>query len=217
MNCEHIGLMVLCRSPLPAVTHRPQSSMGTLDWLFAAAIGAGGSVLGGLVGGWFVLRAGAAQWQRDREASRADRSHQAALTIATEITGLEAAVETWGTRQEDVDALVAAFNAFSLSTTVQSMGLIDDELRRRINDHRLLTGKFAAIASAQGTIAGQSGNVETMSALAETVRRNTEAVLEAIDSHVTGKPLPPYDPPVVGAGIELLASQSSLDASTEGS
>lgn len=213
MNCGHIGLMALGRSPLPAVVHRPQSTMGGLDWLFAAVIGVGGSVLGGLVGGWFALRAGAAQWQRDREASRTDRSHQAALTIASEIAGLEAAIETWGARQEDVDALVGAFNTFSLATTVQSIGLVDDELRRRISNHILLTSNFSAIARAQGTMPSQSGNAETVSTLAETVRRHTEAVLEAIDAHVSGKPLPRYDPRLVEAAI----APPSPDPSTEGS
>jgi hypothetical protein len=197
MKCELIGLLAICGRALAPVVHRPQATAAGLDWLFAAAIGVGGSVLGGLTGGWFALHAGNAQWQRDREASRTDHSHQAALAIAGDIASLQGAVETWSARHEDVNALVAAFNAFSLSAAVQSIGLIDDELRRRISYHTLLARELSASAGVHGAVPSQSALAGTVQTLAETVRRHTEAVLEAIDAHVNGQPLPPYQPPPV--------------------
>jgi len=207
MKCELIGLLDMCGRTLRPAVHHPQASAAGLDWLLAAALGAGGSILGGLAGGWFALRAGNSQWQRAREAARVDRSHQAALAIAAEIASLEGAVETWCARQEDANALVAAFNNFSLSAAVQIIGLTDDELRRRIRYHIWLVGKFSASAGQHDASPIQTEAAEGMPDLAELVRGHSEAVLEAIDAHVNGRPLPPYQPPLVDNAIKSLTTK----------
>lgn len=48
----------------------------------AAMIGAIGSVVGGIVVGWFTVAAARSQWKRDRADAHVDRSHQAAMSIA---------------------------------------------------------------------------------------------------------------------------------------
>lgn len=73
---------------------------------------AGSSVVGGFVGGWFVLRADRRQWQRDHQAVRTDRSHEAALAIADSVALLDEAVANWVGQPFEIDALRAAFNLY---------------------------------------------------------------------------------------------------------
>jgi hypothetical protein len=117
-----------------------------LDWFYAAIIGAGGSVLGGLAGGWFVLRAGHRQWQRDREDARIERSREAAMTITDSVVRLWEAVTTWQNTRE-YSALALAYNTFSRTVAAQSLWLTDDQLRQRVRDLQELAGVLGLGAS----------------------------------------------------------------------
>ena len=159
-----------------------------LEWLWAALIGVGGSAVGGLVGGWYALRAGHAQWQRDREDARTDRSHQAAMSIAGAVGEMEQAIGTWQanpTDQAEIAALLNTFNAFSRGVAIESLALTDDELRSRVRAHQTFVGVLGKLAQ-QGGTAGPP--------LAGQVRRHADVVLDAIAAHVHGQPLPPYEP-----------------------
>jgi gas vesicle protein len=115
-------------------------------WLWAALIGVGGSVVGGAVGGWFVLLAAHRQSEHDRQSARLDRSHQAALAIADAIAALAVAVTTWKKRQDhDLVALATAFNAYSQAVSVQSIALIDPDLRNRVRNQTQLTIAFLTL------------------------------------------------------------------------
>jgi hypothetical protein len=157
-----------------------------LIWLWAALIGVGGSAVGGLVGGWYVLRAGHEQWQRDRQDARIDRSRQAAMSIAEAVGEMEQAIGTWQANpadQAEIVTLLNAFNAFSRSVAIQSLALTDDELRSRVRAHQ-------TFVSVLGTLARQGGT--SASPLADRVRKHADVVLDAISAHVHGNPLPPY-------------------------
>src|SRR5215469_14372419 len=104
----------------------------TSDIMFAAGIGAGGSVVGGIVGGWFAIRATHRQWQRDRDDARIDRSRLAAMAIADSISEMDFAVFNWDQGRTQADDLRASFNALVRTLAVQSLLLTDDELRARV-------------------------------------------------------------------------------------
>jgi hypothetical protein len=159
-----------------------------LIWLWAALIGVGGSAVGGLVGGWYVLRAGHEQWQRDRQDARTDRSRQAAMSMAEAVGEMEQAIGTWQADpadQAEIAALLNAFNAFSRSVAIQSLALTDDELRSRVRAHQTFVGVL-------GTLARQGG--ASAPPLADRVRKHADVVLDAISAHVHGNPLPSYQP-----------------------
>lgn len=190
----------------------PGLSAETVAWI-AAVIGAGGSVVGGAVGGYFALLVGRRQARQDRSDARTERSHQAALSVAHEIATLQEAVVAWkvaaggaaqaGARdvrnvqraaaigQSMTDAaravseLRGAFNEFSRSSIVQCIGLTDDNLRARVRDHARLAGLLCSVAE-NGGVPGPL--------LSETVQRHADAVLDAIDAHVNGRSLPRYAP-----------------------
>jgi hypothetical protein len=154
-------------------------SAETVAWI-AAIIGAGGSVIGGIVGGLFVLWVGRRQAQQDRAASRADRSHRAAMSIAEDLAALEEAIAVWKAAAEQVtrarvtgsgnvqqpavlgqamtqasrraSEMRIAFNTFSRSATVDSFGLTDGDLRARVRAHTRLAGLLCVIAEQGGTV-----------------------------------------------------------------
>jgi hypothetical protein len=76
--------------------------------LAAALIGAGGSVVGGIVGGWFAIIAARGQWRRDRADARAERSRQAAVSIAESVASMEEALVAWAENESRLVALRAA-------------------------------------------------------------------------------------------------------------
>jgi hypothetical protein len=147
--------------------------------VIAAVIGAGGSVIGGIVGGWFTLRAGHRQWQRDREDSRTERSRQAALAVAEAVADMERAVATWEVHSGeevhsgDIDALRGAFAVFSRTVSIQSMPLIDDTLRQRLRDHAVQVHSLVAAAGTTPPAAD---------AISE-VQRRADALIEALDAY----------------------------------
>jgi hypothetical protein len=195
------GLPVQSGSTLLSIgAHKPQAAAGLSAneiAVIAAAIGAGGSLIGGVVGGWFALRAGHKQWQRDREDPRTERSHQAAMAIAVAVASMEEAVVTWNAHPEDTDALRASFNIFSRTAAVQSIVLTDDALRQRVRIHTELAVRLAALA----------GKTDAAAALTATVRRHADALIGALDAHVNGNPLPPYQPPPLDNAAGLVSWQ----------
>lgn len=116
--------------------------MADASVMVAALIGAGGSVVGGFVGGWLALLAGSRQGRRDVAARRTERSHQAALAIAESLAALELAVATWTARQSDAIALRVAFNLFAQTAAVQAIALTDGDLRSRVRTHTELVGRL---------------------------------------------------------------------------
>jgi hypothetical protein len=162
--------------------------VASLDWLWAALIGVAGSAVGGLVVGRYAIRAGHKQWERDREDSRTDRSRQSAIVIAGAVGAMEVAIVKWQAEPADpveIAALMAAFNMFSVSVTVQSLALTDVDLRSRVRAHQT----FVGILGAQ---AGQGGTAPQR--LAGRVRMHADIVLEALGAYVNGTPLPRYQP-----------------------
>jgi len=180
--------------PPPRRNHNSVPIWCAMDWLWAALIGVGGSVVGGIVGGLFVLRAAQRQRERDRDDARAIRSHQAALAIADAMAALIVAVSTWK-QDHDWDSLAAAFNTYSRTVGVQRLALIDPELRRRVQNQTPLTAAFLNVAAKGGGAAPQS---------ADTVLRHSNAVIPALGAHVSDEALPPYQPPDLESGSGLL-------------
>jgi len=153
--------------------------------LEAALIGGGGSVVGGLVGGWFALLAVRNQWRRDRAEARADRSRQAALSIADAIPAMEVALVAWAAGQSKLVELRGAFNAFSGTAAVQSIALTDSALRQRVRRHVELLVRVAALAESSPAVAA---------ALIPTARRHADVVIESLDAHYNDAALPSYRP-----------------------
>jgi hypothetical protein len=155
--------------------------------LAAALIGAGGSVIGGIVGGGFAILAVRGQWKRDRANNREDRSRRAAISIAESAASVEETLVMWSARQtqSDLAVLRSAVNAFSRTAAVQSIALTDDPLRQRVRAHMQLLARVSLLAeqSAAGGVA-----------LSESARRHTDAMVEALESHYHGDALPPYHP-----------------------
>jgi hypothetical protein len=152
----------------------------------AALIGAGGSVLGGLVGGWYALRAGHKQRERDRRDTRLDRSRQAAMSIADALGMMTGTLATWNNTPQKLAELGTANNMFSLTVTVQSIALIDGELRDRIHRTKNLVCFTSETAQRYGS---------AIQLLIEKTQLNSDAVLTALAAHIHGRPLPPYNPP----------------------
>ena len=200
------GLLVdIAGTSLRTGSHNPHAAAGlsaTDVAVIAALIGAGGSLIGGVVGGWFTLRAGHRQWQRDREDSRAERSHQAAMAIAGAVADLEEAVVIWEARPSDIDALREAFNIFSRIATIQSMALTDDTLRQRVRTHTELVVRLAAGA----------GSTPSAAAFTGTVRRHADALIGALEAHVNGNSLPAYQPPPLNDAAGLITWQPAPQA-----
>ena len=161
---------------------------GNFDWLWAALIGVGGAVVGGLVAGWWAVRAAQKQWQRDREDSRTDRSRQAAMGIAEALSAMGLAIATWQARPTDpgeIAALTAAYNEFLRSVAAQGIALTDADVRSRVRAHLTFVRELARLAYQGGTSAPP---------LADRVQAHGAAVLDALDAHVHGSALPPYQP-----------------------
>lgn len=153
--------------------------------LAAALIGVGGSLVGGIVGGWFALLAARGQAKRDRETARVERSHQAAMSIAESLASMEEALVAWAADQSDLTSLRAAFNAFSRSAAVQSIALTDSALRQRVRRHVELLARIATIAERTPANAA---------ALVPTARRHADALIESLDAHYNDATLPSYQP-----------------------
>jgi hypothetical protein len=146
-------------------------TMASFDWLYAALIGIGGSILGGLVVGWYTLRAVHQQWEHDRATARLDRSHQAASAVIAAISELEQAIFAWQKGREDADALLKVHNSFERAALVHSTALTDHHLFVRVSNHQLLAYKFVVAARDEDRRA---------SALSEAVRYHADKVIPAL-------------------------------------
>jgi hypothetical protein len=155
--------------------------------LATALIGADGSVVGGIVGGWLAIVAVRGQWKRDRASGREERSQRAAMAIADSVASLAPALVAWSARQMhiDHDVLREAVNAFSGTAAVQTMALTDDTLSQRLRAHVQLFTRVVVAAQQEAALGV---------ALTELARRQTDAVLDALGAHCRGDALPPYQP-----------------------
>jgi hypothetical protein len=171
-------------------------AMANLDWLYAALLGIGGSILGGAMGGWYALRATHQHWEHERKASQRDRSHQAAAAILVAVGELEQAIVAWQKGRTDADALRESHNSFVKAASVQSTGLTDDDLRARVGNHRRLAWMLAMATDDQ-----EDGGLRDLS---ETVRFHADAVSPALEAHVRDNPLPPYQAPPLDDAKRLL-------------
>lgn len=171
-------------------------------------IGAGGSVVGGAVVGWFTIVAARGQWKRDRDRAdaRLERSRQAAISIAESVASMEEALVAWSAGQSSVAALRAAFNAFSRTAAVQSIALTESTLRNRVRRHVELLARIATLSE---TAAGSVGG------LVPTARRHADAVIEALDAHYNGAALPTYRPLPLNDAAGLITWQPTA-AQAEG-
>jgi hypothetical protein len=141
--------------------------------LAAALIGGGGSVVGGIIGGWLAIAAVRGQWKRDRADARAERSHEAAMSIVEAIGSTEVAVVAWSAGQSDLVALRAAFNVFSTTATVQSIAVTDSAVRSRVRRHVELLVRVAILAESAPDLAA---------GLIPAARRHASAVIEALEA-----------------------------------
>jgi hypothetical protein len=152
----------------------------------AALIGAGGSLLGGLVGGWYVVRAAQQQWQRDREQARSDRSRQAAMALAEALGHIDLAVANWGAKGVQTEELHAAFNTFAQSSALQALVLTDEELLARLRHYVALAQLLLKLAR-QGDTSADS--------LVPAVRRGARVLADSLSAHFNDRALPAYMPP----------------------
>jgi hypothetical protein len=157
------------------------------DWLAAALIGAVGSVIGGLVGGWLAISATRRQWERDQQVALTDRSRTAALEIASWIVRMNNGLASWYQAPQglDTEALRAEFETFSSTAAIQAIALTDDELRQRVRNY---TENLSYATNAAG--APTFGRP-----MVDPARRHGEAVIAALEAHYRGDPLPPYNQP----------------------
>ena len=92
----------------------------------------------------------------------------------------------------------AAFNAFSITATVQSIAVTDGAVRQRVRRHVELLAQVAMLTeSAPGGAA----------ALIPAARRHASAVIEALEAHYNDAALPSYRPLPMGDAAELVAWQ----------
>jgi len=171
---------------------------GVVSAFEAAMIGAIGSVVGGVVVGWFTIVAARGQWKRDRADARLDRSRQAAMSIAESIASMEEALVAWSAGQSSLEAMRAAFNAFSRTAAVQSLALTDSALRQRVRRHVELLARVATVAETAPPGAR---------ALVMTARRHADAVIEALEAHCNDAALPSYRPLPLDDAEGLIAWQ----------
>jgi hypothetical protein len=174
-------------TPSPGQTSQPaSSSSGDISALDSALIGLVGAIIGAVVGGAFTLWAAMRQSRSEREATRLERSKQAAMDIAAAWPVLEEALEDRAHTQISADDFHRAFNAFSRTATMQCIPIVDKELRRRIRGHRELL--FSSTLYADDPV--------RLSTRVEGLRTNGVAIAESIDAHYNDKPLPDYSGPL---------------------
>jgi hypothetical protein len=168
--------------------------MSDLDWLFAGLLGAGGSVLGGAVGGWYALRGVHQQWKRDRQDFQMDRSHQAAIAIGQAVSTVAGAIDTWELHHDN-DALKNAYHSFTDTVYFQNFLVEDREVRSRVFNHIGVIGAFVAEAMTS------DGPTETT---IRTMRRHTNEVIRTLYCHVDNEVLPAYQAPPLKKGFTVL-------------
>jgi hypothetical protein len=170
----------------PNPTTHSSSSSGDISGLAAALIGAGAAIVGGLVSGWLTMLAGRQQSRGERQAERLERSKQAALDIASAWSVLEEALLDRSVGSVSAADLNKAFNTYSRTAGVQSIPIIDEELRRRIRGHLQLAFSSTLYAD----------KPEQLATKIERLRNNGLAMSDSIEAYYNDKPLPPYSGPL---------------------
>jgi hypothetical protein len=177
----------LSGTPSPSQTSQPAtSSSGDISALESAIIGIIAAILGGIVGGGFTMWAGIRESRSEREATRLDRSKQAAMDIAAAWPVLEEALLNRAHGKISADDFHKAFNTFSRTATMQSIPIVDEGLRRRVRGHRELAFSSTLYADDPGQL----------TAKVERLRTNGGAISDSIDAHYHDKPLPDYSGPL---------------------
>jgi hypothetical protein len=176
-----------------AAGSRPTTS-ADLSWLWAALIGVGGAVVGGIVGGWYVMRTNRQQSQRDREDVRTDRSRQAALAIASAIGELITAMVAWRIDCDD-QKLGASLVPFNLTAGIQNLALADDEVRARVVNDVYLAASIPSLPD----------DSESAKVIADAICRHSQEVIDALGKHVHGRQLPPYEAPPLNDAEALMS------------
>ena len=169
----------------------------------AALIGVGGSVLGGLVGGWFALSASSRQWRRDRADRRSDQSHQAAMEIAGAWPVLAEAFLARAADEITTLDMEKAFNAFSRIVYMQIIAITDPQVRERIRNHERLALAYGRFGDDRQKLAEYASRLHI----------HGESMTAALEAHYANAPLPPYQGPPAGDGDAILAWEPSSEAS----
>ena len=81
---------------------------------------------------------------------------------------------------------------------VQGMTLTDADLRDRVQNHIQLASRLVAVA--QGSV-----STPCRPSLVRPERQHADAVISALEAHVQGQPLPPYQPPPLTDAVALLS------------
>jgi hypothetical protein len=159
---------------------------------FQALIGAGGAIVGALVGGLLVIWAGTRQWRRDRADATAERSHAAAKSILASLGNYELAVIAW---QQDykMDALLRAKDAFTLASLPELPLISDYNVTSRIFAHTEFGLRLIYAASTTG-FSGARPADRTI-ALAKAFQRHGGYLVICLVAHIQGNKLPPYQRP----------------------
>lgn len=191
------GHLAIKPSTPPTAPGGADQSSG-ISALAAALIGVAGSVVGGAVGGVFALLAVKQQSRRERESVRRERSHQAAMDIATAWTTLEEAYVARAAGANAPADLHQAFNAFSKTATTQSIAITDAEVRRWIQKTIQLAFSFTLYAN----------EPSRLQQIVEALRQYGDAMREAIAAHYNDLPIPAFADPMHVPVPELLGASA---------
>lgn len=151
----------------------------------AAVIGFGSAVIGGVVAGGFALLAGRQQGRRDTRRARLDRSHQAAQRLLAALVLVEGTVSEWRDRP-NVEQLLSAINAFSVTVSSETAMLTDDDVAARTRAH-LELAYWIALGAAR-----TPGSSPPLVVLSETLRRHADVLSASLEAHIRSRPLPNY-------------------------
>jgi hypothetical protein len=158
--------------------------------LMAALVGALGSIVGGLVGGWLAIVASRRQRERDLAASRASRSHEAAMAIAGAVASMQEALVEWLEHPDGATELRRGYNTVSRTVGMQSMALTDPGLRPEVQWHMDQIAEIARLAAEDTAEAHDR---------AEVLNRGIRDLLDALDAHYNDQAFPLYVRPKLDA------------------
>jgi hypothetical protein len=154
-----------------------------------ALISGGSALLGAVVGSVITSRAGQALAKGERKAQRLRRSHEAASELIESIYTLSRAVD-YAIASTSPPLLAEASNDFSESVAPKLAWIEDEALTSRVRNHRT----FAVAVGIGGT--PKISRIPPPG-LAEALGRHAEAILEGLEAHIQGIPLPAYrEPPL---------------------
>lgn len=163
-----------------------------------AVIAVGSAVAGGVVAGIFTRWGLAVQWRHDRADRERERSHEAARRVLEAVGTLDHALVTWQAKPATGDAVRVAFNDFAFALSIASAELRDDDLRNRLEQHMLLSGK------AWDHLSGFAGFPQPEQELLAAWRAHDLAMNRALTAHLRGAALPAYRGPSEVSSAALL-------------